>query len=97
MHPNGGIESERGDIPKRYPQQLAIFPAASISHVQAAAWSWGLVRLRGVHLFALAPISWGPYNRGKQQIQTLVLVHCLGLCHIHTGVAKTTQGCAESG
>ena len=48
MHANGGIESERRDIPERYPQQLAIFPEASISHVQASALSWGLVRLRAV-------------------------------------------------
>lgn len=48
MHANGGVVSERGDIPERYPQQLAIFPEASVSHVQATALSRELVRLRAV-------------------------------------------------
>ena len=42
--------------------------------------------LRTVHLFAQTPVSRVLYNGGKQQVQTSVLVHCLGLCHTHTWV-----------
>lgn len=103
MHANGGIESERGDIPECYPQQFAIFPEASIScsgnsFVAETSQAEG-IGLSTVNLFALTAVSKVPYNGGKQQVQTSVSTAwvCVSSIHGSPCMDMSIERCAESG